>query len=353
MNQGRLPRLAVPAGPVAGLAAAVLFGASTPLAKQLLAHAAPVALAGIFYAGAAVALTAVAAARPRRISPAFERSDLPLIALLTILGGAVAPVLLLVGLQRTSGVAGALLLNLEAPLTVLVAIAWFGDHGSRRLGVAVAAVVAGGVILEADNGWNDVSVVGVLAIAGACLAWAGDNNLSQRLAARDSVRLVQVKTSSAAVGLCAVAAVSGQQFPAGRFLAAALAVGAASYGLSIWLDVIALRELGASREAALFATAPFSGAALSILILDEPLALTAAAAGMLMAAGIVVLLRDRHQHDHEHQLLDHEHHHRHDEHHQHTHDDLAVAAVHSHRHRHEPLRHRHDHLPDVHHRHEH
>jgi drug/metabolite transporter (DMT)-like permease len=280
----------------------------------------------------------------------FERRDLPLLIALSVLGGAVAPVCLLVGLERMTGVAGSLLLNLEAPLTVLVAVVFFGERGSPRLLGAGAAVVAGAVVLESGGGWNHVSIVGVFAVAAACLAWAIDNNLSQRLAVRDTIRLVQVKTATASLGLVAVAVVSEQRFPAGRFLLAALAVGAASYGVSIWLDVIALRELGASREAALFATAPFAGALLSIPLLGEQVKVTFLIAGLLMAFGMLLLLRDRHHHDHVHGWLEHEHRHAHDVHHQHHEDEVGV---HTHLHRHEPMRHHHDHLPDPHHRHDH
>jgi hypothetical protein len=52
-------------------------------------------------------------------------------------------------------------------------------------------------------------------------------------------------------------------------LAPDLIVGFISCGISILLDVYALRLFGAPREAALFAMAPFFGAAMAIPILDE------------------------------------------------------------------------------------
>jgi hypothetical protein len=41
---------------------------------------------------------------------------------LIVSGGVVAPVLMLAGLERISGVTGSLLLNLEGPFTIIVAL---------------------------------------------------------------------------------------------------------------------------------------------------------------------------------------------------------------------------------------
>lgn len=56
----------------------------------------------------------------------------------------------------------------------------------------------------------------------------------------------------------------GGTLPDAPHLAAALVLGSASYGASIVLDAGALRFVGAAREAAYFATAPFVGALASL-----------------------------------------------------------------------------------------
>ena len=126
--------------------------------------------------------------------------------------------------------------------------------------------------------------------------------------------------------------------------------------MSLLLDMHALRLLGAAREAAYFATAPFIGALLAIPLLAERPGLAEAAAGLVMVAGVVLLARERHSHLHTHEPVEHEHLHVHDEHHQHDHDHdhdhpAQGTSPHSHRHRHEPITHEHPHLPDLHHRH--
>jgi hypothetical protein len=135
--------------------------------------------------------------------------------------------------------------------------------------------------------------------------------------------------------------------------AGALAVGAIGYGASLVLYVLALRHLGAARTAAHFGTAPFFGAALAVVVLNEPLSATLLAAFALTALGTWFALTERHGHLHEHEALEHEHRHVHDEHHQHAHRGDEGPEPHAHVHRHAPLCHRHAHFPDLHHRHRH
>src|SRR5207248_4421168 len=135
-------------------------------------------------------------------------------------------------------------------------------------------------------------------------------------------------------------------------IAAALAIGALGYGVSIVWHVRALRELGAARQSAIFATAPFAGALLSWPALGEVPGLRELAAAVLMGAGIALLASEKHSHVHQHAAIEHEHVHVHDEHHRHQHD-APVEEPHSHVHRHEALVHEHPHAPDLHHRHRH
>jgi drug/metabolite transporter (DMT)-like permease len=244
------------------------------------------------------------------------------------------------GLGGLSGVVASLLLNLEGPFTVLIAVAFFGEHLGRREAWAAALVLSGAALLTWQAGAIHVDGPGVLALAGACALWGIDNNLTQRLTLRDPLVLVRGKTLGAGLVSLALAFAFGADFPRGLLLAAALLLGSLSYGLSVLLDTYALRLLGAAREAAFFATAPFAGAALAIPLLGERLTLVDAGAGLLLAAGVAVLLVARHGHEHAHDALGHEH-------------DGPVREAHSHPHRHPALTHDHPHVSDAHHRHRH
>jgi drug/metabolite transporter (DMT)-like permease len=92
-----------------GLGAAVSFGISAPLAKVLLDDVSPQMLAGLLYVGAFVALSLVG--RRSRTEAQLRRADAPRLMLMILAGGVIAPVLLLLGLDRVTGVTGSLLLN--------------------------------------------------------------------------------------------------------------------------------------------------------------------------------------------------------------------------------------------------
>ena len=148
--------------------------------------------------------------------------------------------------------------------------------------------------------------------------------------------------------------VASDALPSWRFVLGALVLGSLSYGASVVLDAFALRLIGAAREAAYFATAPFVGALVSVLLLGDTLRWLDGLAMLVMAVGVAFLLRERHGHEHTHEALSHDHLHDHDEHHQHDHaPGDPVGEPHSHLHDHAPLTHDHAHVPDVHHRHPH
>jgi drug/metabolite transporter (DMT)-like permease len=344
-------------GAALGLGAAALFGVSAPLAKVLLGAFSPVLLAGLLYTGAALGLWLHRAFAPPSQEARLARRDVGSLAAVVIAGGIAGPVLMLFGLQRVTALTGSLLLNLEAPLTVLLALAAFGEDLGRGALLAALAIIAGAALLELEPGALGGDSWGVLLLAAASACWALDNNLTQRLSLRDPFAIVRVKTLVAgavntALGLWI--AQRGPQ-PSAASVLAALALGSLSYGVSVVLDAYALRAIGAAREAAYFATAPFVGALAAVLLLGEEVTPRAALAMLVMAGGVAGLLRERHSHVHEHEALEHEHLHTHDDgHHQHEHDPhVQRGEPHSHAHRHEPLIHEHRHVPDLHHRHRH
>jgi drug/metabolite transporter (DMT)-like permease len=338
-----------------GLTAALLFGASAPLAKALLPGAGPILLAGLLYTGAGIALTILARffQRSREGREARLRvSDLPTLLAIAVTGGLIGPVLMLVGLERVSGMTGSLLLNLEGPLTALLAVMVFREHLERQALLGSVLIFLGAGTLANGSGPVMGEWRGVLALAGACACWAIDNNLTQKLSLRDPVAVVRFKTLASGACLLALSGASGRFHASVSTIGWAMVLGAFSYGLSVLLDMYALRSVGAAREAAYFATAPFAGAILAVPILGERPTITHAAAGVLMFCGITVLLRSHHEHAHEHAEIEHDHVHVHDEHHAHEHDG-PIQEAHAHSHRHSRMIHVHSHVSDLHHRHDH
>jgi drug/metabolite transporter (DMT)-like permease len=194
--------------------------------------------------------------------------------------------------------------------------------------------------------------VGALLVAGACLAWGIDNNLTRKISASDPVTIAMVKGLAAGAVNLGLALCYGSALPSPSLILASGITGFLSIGVSLVMFVLALRHLGTARTGAYYSLAPFIGAMLAIGLFGEPLTTRRAIAALLMGFGLWVHLTERHVHEHEHEAIEHEHSHVHDEHHQHSHDG-PVTEPHTHWHKHEPLRHTHAHYPDLHHQHRH
>jgi drug/metabolite transporter (DMT)-like permease len=234
-------------------------------------------------------------------------------------------------------------------------IAWLAFHENvdRRLLAGAAAIFLGAALLS----WNGQEVApgaGSLLIAAACLAWGIDNNLTRALSNADPVQIALIKGLAAGSVNLVLALATGAHLPSLSVAFYALALGFLGFGVSLVFFVRALRLLGTARTSAYFSTAPFIGAVLAVALNSEPITTRLLLAGVLMAIGVCIHLRESHLHAHTHEALDHEHRHVHDAHHRHDHGATDPSGEpHSHWHRHVPLAHSHSHYPDAHHRHKH
>lgn len=340
-KSGRLP-----AGRLApAIAAPVLFAGGAVFSKPLLATVDPVMMAGLLYLSAGLALSLWRLALSSAETP-VQKGDVPRLAAVALFGGLAAPLLLMLGLSRIPAASASLLLNLEAPLTALLAAALFREHVGGRTAVGVALVAAGSASLAGLAARGDL--LGYAAVAAACLCWALDNNLTGTLAERDPLQVAAVKGSAAGACNLGLALLLGARVPGAARMGAIAAIGAVSYGASLAFYLMSLRRLGAARTAMFFGLAPFFGALLAVSVLKEPLTPALAIAAALMALGTWIGTGDGHEHLHAHEQA-HEHLHVHDEH--HGHHARPVAGPHSHPHSHAGLSHSHPHEPDIHHRH--
>lgn len=343
-------------GIAAALAAALFFGAGTPLAKWLLGALDPWLLAGLLYLGSGLGL-ALYRAVVRAPAERLPRAEWPWFGAAIAAGGVAGPVLLMAGLAKLPAAGASLLLNFEAVFTALLAWFAFRENVDRRVALGMLAIVAGAVLLSWPGEPRPGELWPTLAILGACLAWALDNNLTRKVSLADASWIAAVKGLVAGFVNLSLALALGAAWPELPAVAAALVVGFFAYGVSLALFVVGLRHLGTARTGAYFSVAPFFGALLAVL-LGDALTPSLLAAGALMALGVWLHLTERHEHLHAHEELWHEHEHVHDAHHQHAHEGpqegaLAATTRHSHPHRHEPLVHAHPHFPDAHHRHPH
>lgn len=340
-------------GVLLAASAAIAFGISTPIVAWAGRSIGPFTTAALLYAGAAFAAGALRAFNGRSDAP-LRRDDLRRVLAVAVVGGAIAPTLLAWGLQRSGPTIGALLLNLEAVFTVLLARAFFREPIGSRVALAVLAMVAGGVALTIDA-WQDASwgFIGIVAVAAATAAWAADNTLTRPLAERDPLEVVAAKGGVGALVTTLAAVITSEPWPAGWEIAVLLACGATGYGISLRLYLLAQRRIGAGRTGSVFALAPFIGAAIGFALGDRVVGVWAIIAASLFVIGGYLHVTERHGHRHVHEKIEHDHVHRHpDEHHTHEHDPPFVGE-HAHIHRHAQIEHDHEHAPDLHHEHAH
>lgn len=276
------------------LASGVLFGMSAPLSKLIMATMEPVALAGSLYLGAFLAASVgrlLGVTRRLQNTP-LTRRDVPNIAAMVCVGGIVAPVLLMYGVRAASGFTGSLLLNLEGVTTALIGWMFFGEQVTPRVWGAVVLMTMTGVLLTGTTTGTQTGILGPLLILGSAVGWGIDNNASARLSHADPLLLISIKGCVAGLFSTLLSWGVAGALPAARDFLGGLAVGAASYGVSLVLFILALKAMGAARTGAFFAVGPLAGALLSLVIFRGAFTWSMAAALVLTAGSIFLVARD-------------------------------------------------------------
>ena len=339
-------------GGLLALLAAALFGLSTPFVQTWGQGVGPFTTAALLYGGAA--LVAAFMRKPQEREAQLQRTDARRLLAMAFFGAVIGPVALAWGLQHTSGVSASLMLTLEAVFTALLAWRLYGETVDKRVVLAMGALLAGGVTLALEQGFQGgVQLMGLLAVMAATVAWGIDNTLSRGVADRDPGQVVLAKSVLGCLATGTVAWLNSEPMPAGVPCAVLVAVGASGYGLSLRFYLLAQRTFGAARTGSVFAFAPFIGAVAAFALGERAVSPYLALGGVLMLVGVVLHLAESHGHEHTHEALEHEHAHRHDDgHHDHRHEEMPVGP-HSHVHRHTPVTHGHAHVPDIHHTHRH
>ena len=341
------------------LFAALLFGASAPFAKLLLSDVKPLQLAGLLYLGSGGGLFIIRLVRNNIIKNKAEKNMIRLreikwLAGAVLCGGIAAPIALMTGLDRSSAAVASLLLNFEVVATSAIAVIFFRERTGRNVWLSVSLITFAGILLSLDISGEWKISPGALGILLACVLWGFDNNFLRNISSRDPFFIVIVKGLVSGAFSLVLSHVLGYTMPPVHIMLRALFIGFISYGFSLVLFILALRDLGSSRTSALFGMAPFLGAALSLLVFRENQNMLFYLSLPLMITGAWLLFHEKHGHLHRHEALAHRHRHRHDDgHHDHAHAPGEKTTRHSHYHVHNKTKHSHEHFPDIHHRHYH
>lgn len=335
------------------LISALFFGAATPISKPLLDHLSNYHLAGLLYLGAALGVLPILLRERKFHLPwRLDRDTAIRLGGSILFGGILGPLALLAGLRLSPAASVSMWLNLETVFTALLGHFIFKDFLTPRSWAAAGGILFAAVLLATGEGAAGVQA-GIL-VALACLCWGLDNHFTALIDGITPAESTFWKGLAAGSTNLLIGLSLAPMLAAPGLLAAGLAIGFISYGLSIVLYITAAQRLGATRSQLIFSSAPFWGVLLSVIFLGEPFTLKQSAAAIIFILAIVLMFREQHQHNHKHTPQAHEHLHVHeDDHHQHTHPGLPASTLHSHPHYHAAQVHSHPHWPDLHHRHEH
>jgi drug/metabolite transporter (DMT)-like permease len=338
---------------VIGVASAALFGIATPLSKILLANLSQFQLAGLLYLGAGLAMIPFVLARRRKPERRrIDKRNALRLGAAVLFGGCLGPVLLLLGLASAQAASVSLWLNLELAATAALGVVFFRDHLDAFGWVGVGGALLAGVLVTVGEGSS--GILPALFVALACICWGLDNNFTSLIDAFTPQETTLAKGLIAGAVNSGIGALAVGGLPAAGVGMASFALGAACYGGSIVLFIMAAQRIGAARAQILFASGPFFGMLFSFALLAERPSWLQAAAVVVLVGSIALMLRARHSHRHLHEPVVHIHAHRHDDlHHAHRHEGMPASGTHSHEHPHEALEHDHAHVPDLHHRHGH
>jgi drug/metabolite transporter (DMT)-like permease len=294
-------------GYVSAVASAVLFGINSTLNKITLQNVHPTVVAGMIYLIGGVFLFGIhASPLCKRILALFETPesenkiasrDFRILAFVILCGSIIAPLLLLNGLSETTAINASLLLNAESLFTVLIAVAFLKERGTRREYLSIFMLLIGVVFVTTNGEFQRLSltenILGNLLIIGACLSWGIDNNLSRFLSKkRDIILVTGLKCFIGGLALLTISFLLGIDFSLPLIsIPYLLSVGTLSIAFSILLFLFALRKIGSMRTGVIYSTSSLFGAVLAFAVLREAFTPIQLIAGLVMLLGVYVLYR--------------------------------------------------------------
>lgn len=275
--------------------AAALYAINVPLSKLLMQHAEPTMMAAFLYLGAGIGLfifgkVQKTAGRGGKAEP-LSKADLPYTVGMVVLD-IIAPILLMLGIARTSSANVSLLNNFEIVATSLIALLVFKEAISKRTWLAIVLVAAASVILSFEGEGSFDFNVGSLLVLGAATCWGFENNCTKMISGKSSVEIVTVKGCFSGLGSLIVAFTVGESLPALKYIALILLLGFVAYGLSINFYIMAQKDLGAAKTSAYYSVAPFLGVGFSMVLLREVPGAQFYVALVIMALSTVIMVKD-------------------------------------------------------------
>lgn len=293
-NQAFRTRTALRYAPVGMLLlACISWGLSTALSKIALEQLTSTDLFGIEILAATIPLSWLALARGARPS----RPD-PRLLLLGILEPGLTFLLFDIGVQRTAASHASLLLALDAPATLLLAVVFLRERIDGALMVALTLGVAGSVLVTSRAGGSEGSLTGDILVIASALTAAGYAVLARHVATdRDPVVVTAVQMLGAlmlAAPIFIVSIARGDSHIAtvdAWHLTITLAVAMTGSVIPFLLFNRAITQVSASRAGLIGVLVPVTGAGASVALLGEQLTGLAVLGGALAIVAALIAAR--------------------------------------------------------------
>ncbi len=270
------------------LLAAILFGSVSTLAKSTLIDIHPLVLAFLVYFIASLVSTPIAL----KTKFSMNRKNWILLLIVALSGAVIAPTLYFFGLEQTTASDTALLTNGEIVFSVLLALLFFKER-LNKIGYAAVTMVLIGVVIVTTNlelSFSDLNIGNSFIIL-ATIFWALDNNLSKIISKRiDIARIVQLK--SAIGGVILLLLVMVFQIPIEielEHIPNIVLLGAAGFGISIYLFIHGLKRIGTVKTIMIFSTSAIFGLIFASTFLQETITSYQIIAITIMLSGLYLL----------------------------------------------------------------
>ncbi|MEL3909028.1 MAG: EamA family transporter [Treponemataceae bacterium] len=152
--------------------AAALYAISVPLSKIILRYLEPVMMSAFLYLGAGLGLLIYSLIKLKvgdhQKRETLTKNELPYTISMVLLD-IIAPILLMIGITKTTSANVSLLNNFEIVVTAIIALVIFKEAISRRLWFAIILVTIASFILSFEGTEAFTFNEGSLFVLGACV----------------------------------------------------------------------------------------------------------------------------------------------------------------------------------------
>ncbi|MBK9123771.1 MAG: DMT family transporter [Chloroflexi bacterium] len=287
-------------GAIYGLTAAAIWGGMYVVSDVVLPVIPPFALLTLrLLLGGAVLLALLAYQRRNGSGPALpRRSDLPVLLGVGLIGFGVSIGAQFVGTDLSTAINGSVVTSASPAFIVLFAALILRERLNMRrvLAVGLASI---GVLLILDlsqASFSSDTFRGDVALAVAAVTWALYSVLVRRVSKnRDTLVVTLAAFAGGLLLTVPAAAIEAGTRPVGEITPAivlgVLYLGVISTAVAMWMWNRAFALVDASVASLFFFAQPVVGAALSVILLGQPLTVPLIAGSILIAAGVLLALR--------------------------------------------------------------